>query len=118
MLPEASFGPFINARLTKIPFLLLMVGFRVAPQIFEKLCPVITFFTRVCDSKVNTFMHLICASYIEFFFAVIAREFGSWLVQMYVGNVFLKFTFVTIDLLAIFTILTIGFTFIWRPAHI
>ena len=40
-------------------------------------------------------------SSIEFFFAVVAREFAPWLVQMFKINVFLEFSLFTISPIAI-----------------
>ena len=102
MHSEASFGAFIIARLAKIPFLLLMVGFRVVVQIFKKFCLVVTFFTRICDSKVNAGVYLKFISFIEFFIAFIAREYWPWIVQMYISNVFLEGSLFTKKSIAVF----------------
>ena len=90
MHSEALFGAFIIARLTKMPYLLLMMGFCVAVQTCRNFCLVITFVARICDSKVNTGVISMSTSAVGFFFAVIAREFGPWLVHVYKANVFLE----------------------------
>ena len=50
----------------------------------------------------NTGVHLKLISVIEVFIALIAREFGPWLVQMYVSNVFLEVSLFTVNPIAMF----------------
>ena len=50
----------------------------------------------------NTGVHLKLMSVMEFFIALIAREFGPWLVQMYVSNVFFEVSLFTINPIAMF----------------
>jgi len=58
MHSESLFGAFIITRLAKMSFLLLMSSFHVLLQVCLKVCLVIPFFTRICDSKVNSGVHL------------------------------------------------------------
>ena len=70
MHSETFFGAFIITRLAKIQCLLLMVGFCVSVQIFKKISLVITFFTRIRDSKVSTGVPPLSFSGIKLFFCI------------------------------------------------
>ena len=79
-----------------------MVGFCVSVQIFKKICLVITFFTRIRDSKVSTGVPPLSFSGIELFFAFLAREYWPWIVQMYKSSVFLELMLFTKNPIAMF----------------